>query len=98
MDKLSDLPPKEDTELTPQEDEVMKNVFGGGSTSTKKKGWMETLKLAGLSTLLFVALANPWIDVIFSKLPYCGESATSTLMVKALLFLILWIVLYKYLA
>ena len=96
MDRLSDLPPKEDTELTPQENEVMKNMFGG-TGSTKKKGWMETLKLAGLSAVLFVVLANPWIDMLFSKLPYCGENVMSTLIVKTLLFLIVWIVMYKYL-
>ena len=97
MDRLTDLPPKEDTELTPQEDEVMKNMFGGSGGTPKKRGWMETLKLAAVSALLFLALANPWIDIIFSKLPYCGESSISVLAVKTLLFFILWVAMYKYL-
>jgi hypothetical protein len=100
MDKLSDLP-TEETEMTPQETEVMDNVFGSGDSPKKKdskpSGWLATLKLAGIASLLFMVLANSWIDVILCRLPYCGENQLTITMIKTVIFMILFIVMYRYL-
>lgn len=104
MDKLSDLPVA-DTEPTPQETQVMEKYFGDGTDSensekeTPKKvlGWGATIKLAGLGAILFLLLANSWVDMIFDKIPYCGENALTVLGVKALVFMILFVVLNRYL-
>ncbi|HMP28162.1 MAG TPA: hypothetical protein PKD85_01095 [Saprospiraceae bacterium] len=96
MDKLSDLP-TQDTELTPEENSVMKNMFDGGQAKKSPKGWIHTIKLAGISAALFILLANPWIDAILCKLPYCEDNSMIILAIKGLLFLIIWILMYKYL-
>jgi len=129
MDKLSDLPVKNDTVKTPEEAAVMNQFFPGGQTGghaspqgmppqgpppgargpppgamipggqgpppqaqpaqKSRLNW----KLIGLSAVLFVALANPWIDAMFCKIPYCGTNAAALLGIKVLLFLMLIIVL-----
>ena len=103
MDKLSDLPVA-DTEPTPQETQVMEKYFGDSDGENAEKespkkvlGWGATIKLAGLGALLFLALANSWVDMIFDKIPYCGENALTILGVKALVFMILFVVMYRYL-
>ena len=104
MDKLSDLPPAE-TQLTPEENQIMEKYFTpdseGENQSTKKKaslGWMATIKLAGAAALLFLALANPFVDALLSKMPFgCGDNTIATLGVKALLYMILFILLLRYL-
>jgi len=113
MDKLSDLPVKNDTVKTPEEAAVMNQFFPGGQTGAhgpppgammpggqgpppqaqpaqkSRLNW----KLIGLSAVLFVALANPWIDAMFYKIPYCGTNAAALLGIKVLLFLMLIVVL-----
>jgi hypothetical protein len=102
MEKLSDLPPKDDAEMSPQESDVMQKYFdastGGGSKpgASGKTGWMDTIKLALYATVLFLILANPWIDSVMCMVPYCGESALTLTAVKALLFLIFFVVMYKF--
>lgn len=102
MDRLSDLP-THDTNLTPEESEVINKMFdGAGSDAPKSKpqnvGWMQTLKLAGLSAGLFMLLANPWIDMLLCKLPYCEEGGLIIPAIKGLIFLLLWIIMFRYLA
>lgn len=104
MDKLSDLPTAE-TEPTPQENQVMEKYFPEDEDSEsnpkpvqkKKLSWTETFKLAGMAALLFLALSNSWVDVIFDKIPYCGENPLTLSGVKTLVFLILFVVMYRYL-
>lgn len=45
-------------------------------------------KLLGISIILFIALANPWIDNMLCKIPYC-EGKLNLLGLKTLLFIIL---------
>jgi hypothetical protein len=121
MDKLSDLPIKNDTVKSDEESELINKLFppsqinsGKNASSigvppsppglptkppevidnsyknsfynkTGKINW----KLIGLTSLLFVVLANPWIDSLFCKLPYCGDSSMYLLMLKVFIFIII---------
>lgn len=97
MDKLSELPPTE-TQLTPQENQVMKKYFGDGETPPEQRmSWASIFKLALYATILFLALSNPITDGIFSKIPYCGEGIMTLLATKAIVFMFLFIVIYKFL-
>lgn len=105
MEKLSDLPPKDDAEMSPQESDVMQKYFnasasgGGGAKSggvSGKTGWMDTIKLALYATVLFLILANPWVDQVMCMVPYCGDNALTLMAVKALLFMIVFVVMYKF--
>lgn len=97
MDRLSDIP-TQDTQLTKEEDDVIKKMFPTNSKSqTSQPGWIYTLKLAGISAALFILLANPWIDALFCKMPYCTDGGLTVLGIKSILFMLIWILLYKYL-
>jgi hypothetical protein len=96
MDKLSDLP-TQDTEPTPEENAVMQNMFNASQPKKATKGWMHTLKLAGISATLFILLANPWIDAVLCKLPYCEDNTMIILAIKGLIFLLIWVIMYRYL-
>jgi len=50
-------------------------------------------KLIGYTTVLFLALANPWIDTLFCKIPYCGDNAVTLLGIKTLMFAILYLII-----
>lgn len=101
MDKLTDLPTAE-TEPTPQESQIMEKYFPEDSeddpkpVQKKKMSWTETFKLAAMAALLFLALSNSWVDIIFDKIPYCGENPLTLSGVKTLIFLILFVVMYRY--
>lgn len=104
MDKLADLPPKE-TQLSEQENGVLKKYFGetssssggGEEASTGKPGWIQTFKLALYASILFIALCNPITDTIFCRMPYCGEGVVSLLVAKTFIFMILFVAMYKFL-
>lgn len=49
-------------------------------------------KLIGLACVIFVFLANPWVDSLMCKIPYCGSNSISLMGVKLLLFATLLIV------
>jgi len=95
MDKLSELPPAE-TAMTPQENEVMKKYFGDSEPQSEKLSWAQIFKLAIYATILFVFLTNPIADGIFSKLPYCGDGVLTLLLTKSLIFMVLFISIYKF--
>lgn len=98
MDKLTDIPPKE-TQLSEQENDVLKKYFGESSVSTEspKSSWMQTFKLALYASILFLALCNPITDGIFCRLPYCGEGVVTILAMKTLVFMILFVAMYRFL-
>ena len=48
-------------------------------------------KVIGYTTVLFLALANPWVDLLFCKIPYCGDNAPILLGIKTLIFAILYL-------
>ena len=106
MDKLSDLPPKNDSVKTADEETVMGQFFPKGhdrnpsqSEDVQDQGQRQSLiqkvnwKLIGCSAVLFILLANPWIDKIFCKVPYCGDNAIALLGLKVLLFILVLIVM-----
>ena len=123
MDKLSELPPKNDNVKSNEESEIMNKFFPGNqlgnpqgnqlrSPQSDNSGSPQALleesqpltnksskinwKLIGLSTALFLALANPWIDDLFCNVPYCGNNAMSMLGCKVLLFITLMILISIY--
>jgi hypothetical protein len=53
-------------------------------------------KLIGYTTLLFVALANPWLDTLLCKVPYCGDNAFTLLGMKVLAFALLYVIVTVY--
>lgn len=118
MDSLASLPPKNDTVKTPEEEEIMKQLFPepsknneenqksgntGGELSPSntpsaqknappaKINW----KLIGATVGAFLLFANPWVDGILSKIPYCSGTA-SIIGIKVILFSIILILLNIY--
>jgi hypothetical protein len=105
MDRLSDLPVNPDTVKTPEEEAIMGQFFPRQSSQNKKVEPSEeeeeppaksqsrvNWKLIGIACVIFVFLANPWVDSVLCKVPYCGSGAALTGM-KLLLFAVLMIVL-----
>lgn len=102
MEKLADLPPTEETEMTPKEEEVMNKFFGSkpskSSSSSTSMGWRDLTKITVYAAILFVALANPWVDNLLCSIPYgCGDNVLLLLGAKALIFMLLFVVIYKFL-
>ena len=50
-------------------------------------------KEIGLVTTLFLALANPWIDTLLCKIPYCGDNNFTLLGIKTLMFSIIYLII-----
>ena len=100
MEKLSDLAPQENAEITPQESDVLKKYFNATPGGTKERsgnpGWMRVMKIALYGSILFLVLANPWIDSLVCMVPYCGGNTMMLLGVKALLFFVLFMSLLKF--
>lgn len=100
MERLSDLPPKNDTQMSPKEEDVMKKYFDPPKSKENfgdfKMGWLVALKIAFYATILFAALANPWADGLICMAPYCGDNFIILLAIKSLLFLILLTCVYKF--
>lgn len=101
MDRLSELPIKNDTVRTPDEDAVMKRFFPGGKgghtinsnlQSKSNKTSDSKLKIIAYASILFIILANPWVDKILCKIPYCENMFIST-SIKVVLFSLLLLVL-----
>lgn len=95
MDKLTDLPPVENSSKTPEEAQILNQFFGGASDvgdddtldSVPQKPKMNW-KMIGVSVLLFALLANPWIDSVLCKLPKC-ESTSTIFILKIVVYIIL---------
>lgn len=103
-DRLADLPPAPASPPSPAESNVMQRFFGSGSDApapdtptkpTAERGWMETLKLVTYASLIFFALANPWVDAVFCMLPYCGDNVLTLLLIKTLMFAMIFLITYK---
>lgn len=74
----------------------MGNASPSGNNSSSKPPSTIKWKLVGVTILLFILLANPWVDALFTKVPYCGEGGMTVLGVKALLFAILFVLASYY--
>lgn len=102
-DDLNSIPVSPSSNKTPEERSVMSKFFGGGSapqgeanasplqdqppSTSSKFDW----KFIGVATLLFILLANPWIDALIGKMPKC-ESSMVVMGIKGVLFLLLLVV------
>ena len=100
LDKLDDLPTG-DAPHSPQEAAVMKKYFDADEeddapAKSTGKTWGATFKFAGIATVLFALLANPWIDMGLCYVPYCGGNAIGLLVLKMLIFMVLFVVLYRW--
>lgn len=91
MEKLTDLPTKEDTQPSPEQEAIMDHFFGD---PPEEKGIVEKMQLkkVAIFTLIFVALAGPWADGILGKIPYMSNSMVQ-FGVKAGLFFLLMLLL-----
>lgn len=73
--------------------DVMKKYFGEPAPIKPNKS---TIKVLGYALLLFILLANPWVDTLFCKLPYCGVNNISVFGTKCLLFTFLFMIMYSF--
>ena len=95
MDKLSDLPTSEQ-KPSPQEQALIQKYLGTPEPSSAAPRQGSLLKSVGIATLVFVMLANPWIDTLLSHMPYCGDNKILLLLVKVVLFSLLFgVILWK---
>ena len=53
-------------------------------------------KNVGIIVVAFAILANPWIDGILSKIPYCGSNGITILALKVILFSLIIIFVTRY--
>lgn len=98
MDSLEQLPIPEG-EISQNEERIVNKYFGddnrsgngGGSpppkAESKSMGFAKALKITGILAFIFIIVANPWVDGIFCKIPYCG-SKVGSLAVKTLIYAI----------
>lgn len=93
MDRLSDLPEGKSS-ITDKENQILTQYFGESQPLPKQKSGF---KLVLYTTILFALLANPWIDNLFCKLPYCGTSDTTVFVTKIALFVLLFSIIYMFL-
>jgi hypothetical protein len=93
MDRLADLPTDENSTNTPEEENVMKKYFPSSTPPSTK--WGTAFKMTGYIAVLFMALANPWIDVILSKIPYC-ENPIALFFVKGFIFAFIFLIIFKF--
>ena len=97
-DHLESLPTKDDVELSDGEKATINKFFGqSGSSDSQKTHNVSTVKLVGYTTLLFLLLSNSFADTVLSKVPYC-EGTMGTLVLKTILFALIFLILYKYVA
>lgn len=97
MDSLSELPVNDGVQLSQQESSTIAELFpvqgdsisakaDDSKTATGSKRKLN-LKALGYMAVLFIILANPWIDSAICKIPKC-ESAGTVFAVKLTLFLL----------
>ena len=93
MDEFANLPAKNDTVKTPEEQAIMNQLFPSEDKPQQKPKSKLNWKVLGYSSILFLLLANPWIDKLLCKIPYCGENAIMVLSLKLFLFLLVLVLL-----
>jgi len=95
-DDLGSLP-EGATDISPQEKEVISSLFGSGPAggAMHSAGGMNW-KLIGGATMLFVVLANPWIDAMLCKIPKCGNPMI-VFGIKAVLFVVVMMIMSYFL-
>lgn len=92
-EKLSDLPTK-DSQPAPHESDIMNRFF---SVDTKKGDSKMNWKLIGYTVILYLLLGNPWIDIFMGRIPHCKEYPIILFAIKVMIFIVLLVVVSKYL-
>lgn len=82
MDDLSTLPNNVKTIMTPEEQLVIDRYFPEAVEGC------DTLKMMGISTVLFLALANPITEGLLQRVPFCNGNMIAIMLVKVLVFVI----------
>lgn len=86
MEKLDDLPTKENAQPSPEQHALMDKFFG---EAPEEKGFMEKMQLKKVFAFViaFGLLANPWVDGLLSKIPYLSNGV-AVFGVKMVIFFI----------
>jgi len=93
MDKLSELPEKEDTVPSELEEKIIEKYFDPQEENHDKK--KSILYLVFYTTLLFIALSNPLTENMSHFIPFLQNQIT-WYMLRIAIFAICFFVIYKY--
>ena len=94
MEKLSELPTSDETKMTNHENEILNKYFDvPQSNSLNLK---QLLKITAVASATFLLFANDFTQSMLSRLPYVGEEGIKSLMLKTLLFALVFILINKY--
>ena len=91
MDDLSSLPLKDYT-TTSREAQIIDELFPEHEDSSDGTD----TALIGYATLLFVALANPFLDSMLRKLPVLNGSDLTIMAIKTLTFIVILFIIQNY--
>ena len=108
MDSLDELPFDEETDVAaaPQRRAAI-NKFTGGPKKSRTKaqnskgnddsdGSDNKWKIIGYITVVFLVLANPWIQTLLTRIPYVGGSQITEFLFTTVIFIIAVIVITMY--
>src|SRR5436190_24222188 len=105
MDRLVDLKPNLKFRKTPQETEIINNLFPNGVVEEEdEKGEGEASSSSGTSKgvnwratgaviIAFILLANPWIDNFFKGFSFVGVNQTMIFGCKTVIFALLVLII-----
>ncbi len=102
MDNLSDIPVRPNTELSDEESDIIREYFGDTNINANdysgecRPSWTNSVKVAGYGVILFSVLGNPWIDSLFSKIPYVPNNSLIILCIKLFIFMIILVLTTKF--
>jgi hypothetical protein len=97
MDTLDSLPINEKESLNPQHKSILEKYIGGPATKSESApqnaesnfSSSERWKVIGYASLIFVLIANPFIQSLLDKAPYFGGNNLKVLLLSVLLFIII---------
>lgn len=100
MERLEDMPLRDDAELSDQESEVLREYFGdvgaNGSSAGCKMTWGNALKASGYGVLLFAIFGNPWINNLFYKIPQMADNPIVVFCFKLFIFMFCMLLITKF--
>ena len=102
MESLEDLPLDDRTKnapLSPEGKAKIKNFVGAAPKSkshSSASGEDSKWKIIGYIAIAFLALANPWINGLLSKLPYVGGNNITEFLTATVIFIITVIIIEFY--
>lgn len=99
MEKLSELPTKNDGEVKLEDAQLMEKYFPQAE-NTKGKGlsWTQIFKLTLFAVLIFLAVSNPITAKAIVYLPYMSEdSVLAPIAFQVVVFVIVFVLCQKFL-